>query len=68
MDIFFIGRNIGKDDQGYYITFSDRDLTAEHDKSFAKNHHSTYKEAKTLMDHLINNGSHWFDARFDPTI
>lgn len=65
---YYIGRNIGKDEHGYYITFSDKDLTSRHDKSYAKNHHKTEAKAYNWMCKLIDNGSTWFDAHFDPTI
>lgn len=68
MTKFFIGRNIHQDKYGYYIVFSENDLTSTHDTNHARNHHSTYAKAKSWMDTLLNNGSTWFDAHFDPTI
>jgi hypothetical protein len=68
MTNFYIGRNIGKDEHGYYLTFSDKDLTSSHDKNFARNHHTTYDKALAHMNRLIETGSTWFDAHFDPTI
>lgn len=68
MTQFFIGRNIGKDEYGYYITFSDKDLESSHDKNYTKNHHASYEEAGAWMDKLTASGSTWFDAHFDPTI
>ncbi|HVB24079.1 MAG TPA: hypothetical protein VNG51_19230 [Ktedonobacteraceae bacterium] len=65
---FYIGRNIHEDKYGYYIVFSDKDLTSSHDKKYAKNHHATYEKALSYMKHLIDTGSTWFDAHFDPTI
>lgn len=68
MTNFYLGRNIHQDEHGYYIVFSDKDLTSSHDKNYAKNHHATYAEAKGWMSHLIGSGSTWFDPHFDPTI
>jgi hypothetical protein len=65
---FYIGRNIGKDEIGNFITFSDKDLKSSHNKDYTKAHFKTYNEALKHMTHLIDSGSTWFDAHFDPSI
>lgn len=68
MNTLYLGRNIGKDNKGYFITFSDKDLVSVYDKRVERSHYATYNKAVKHMMYLINEGSNWFDAHLDPTI
>lgn len=69
MNNYYVGRNIKQNEKGYYIVvFSDRDLKLSRYKHFDSSCHATYAQAKLQMDKLINSGSTWFNAHFDPTI
>lgn len=65
---FYMGRNIGKDDKGYYLTFSDHDLKSTHDKGYERAHFTTYAKALSHMNYSLSQGWAWFDAHFDPSI
>ncbi len=65
----YMGRNIGQDDKGYYITFSDKDRNGVGmANSTAKSHYKTYQKASKQMSYMLEQGHTWFDAHFDPTI
>ena len=64
----YLGRNIGHNDKGFYITFGDRDLTSSHDKDYGVNYFSSHRKAMKALNDLLASGATWFDAHFDPTI
>ena len=64
---WYMGRNIGKDSQGYYIAFSDKDRTSNREK-VNMNHFVEYENALKQLKYLNDNGWAWFDPHFDPTI
>lgn len=67
---YFIGRNILKDEEGYYLVLATEDIKSrsQSDKAKRTGSLSTYHKAKLLMDSLLAGGSTWIDAHFDPTI
>ena len=66
MKTLYMGRNIGQDDKGYYITFSDRD--EKRNKHIERAHFATWAKAKSQMDYMLTQGHTWFDAHTDMTI
>ena len=65
----YMGRNIGKDEQGYFIAFSDKDTKRYADKNkVAKAHFTDETKALSQMKFNLRNGWTWFDAHNDPTI
>lgn len=67
---YFIGRNILKDEEGYYLVLATEDIKSRSQSDNAKRTGSlsTERKAKLLMDSLLAEGSTWIDAHFDPTI
>ena len=67
---YFIGRNILKDEDGYYLVLATEDIKSRSQSGNAKRTGSlsTERKAKLLMETLLASGSTWIDAHFDPTI
>lgn len=65
----YMGRNVGKDEQGYFIAFSDKDIKRHADKAkIGRAHFANETQAINQMKHNLRNGWTWFDAHHDPTI
>lgn len=65
----FMGRNIGVKDDLFCLTWSENDILSNHDRRpTTKWYFNSYILAHQKMIALRDNGTHWFDAHFDPTI
>lgn len=65
----FYGRNVLKqNDNLYYFITSSEDIQIRKNK-FVRHEFNTYQDAvNNLLDDAEKEGSHWFNAHYDPTI